>query len=228
LKRPLIGDLSLLSGQTIEPTQVAGFNQFFDDPVGTKARRWGFGIDQRFANPFFAADTLLLGAEWTQRQLVVPSTSTQGIPRVIEAGSKERYGRAYLSWLLSERTALNSAVEYQALSPATDGVTKIQLLRAPVELRYFDPNGLLGLVRTTVVREQGQFFDVTTGGISPGKGTFASVDMGIGWRYPGRPLIATLEVQNLLDSHFHYEDIDPLNPRIFPRRTFLARITFRL
>jgi Flp pilus assembly protein TadD len=229
-KRPLIGDLSFQSGQTIEPTQVAGFNQFFDDPVGTKARRWGVGIDQRFANPFFAADTLLLGAEWTQRQLVVPSTFNvaQGIPGVIEAASKERYGRAYLSWLLSERIAFNSAVEYQALSPATDGVTKIQLLRAPVELRYFDPNGLFGLVRTTVVREQGQFFDVTSGEVSPGKGTFASVDIGIGWRYPGRPLIATLEVQNLLDSHFHYEDIDPFNPRIFPRRTLLARITFRL
>ena len=178
-------------------------------------------IDQRFANPFFAADTLLLGAEWTQRQLVVPSTFNvaQGIPGVIEAGSKERYGRAYLSWLLSERIAFNSAVEYQALSPATDGVTKIQLLRDPVELRYFDPNGLFGLVRTTVAREQGEFFDVTSGEVSPGKGTFASVDIGIGWRYPGRPLIATLEVQNLLGSHFHYEDIDPFNPRIFPRRT---------
>jgi hypothetical protein len=98
----------------------------------------------------------------------------------------------------------------------------------PVELRYFDPDGLLGLVRTTVVREQGQFLDVTTGGVNPGKGTFATVDMGIGWRYPGRPLIATFEVQNLLDSHFHFQDTDQLNPRLLARRTFLARVTFRL
>ena len=74
LKRPLIGDLSFRSGQTIEPTQVAGFNQFFDDPSGTRARRWGVGIDQKFPNPFFAADTLLLGGEWSQRQLTVPTT----------------------------------------------------------------------------------------------------------------------------------------------------------
>jgi hypothetical protein len=52
--------------------------------------------------------------------------------------------------------------------------------------------------------------------------------MGVGWRYPGRPFIATVEVQNLLDSHFHYQDTDPLNPRILPRRTFLARIALRL
>jgi hypothetical protein len=52
--------------------------------------------------------------------------------------------------------------------------------------------------------------------------------MGVGWRYPGRPFIATVEVQNLLDSHFHYQTTDQLNRRIFPRRTFLARITLRL
>jgi tetratricopeptide (TPR) repeat protein len=74
LKRPLIGDLSFQSGQTIEPTQIAGFNQFFDDPSGTRARRWGVGIDQKFPNPLFAADTLLVGGEWTQRQLTVPTT----------------------------------------------------------------------------------------------------------------------------------------------------------
>jgi hypothetical protein len=83
-------------------------------------------------------------------------------------------------------------------------------------------------MRTTLVKEQGQFLDVNSFEIGPGKGTFATVDMGIGWRYPGRPLIASLEIQNLLDSHFHYQDTDPLNPRIFPRRTVLARVTFKL
>jgi hypothetical protein len=135
--------------------------------------------------------------------------------------------------LLSERLAFNVGIDYEALhrtdlAAAVDGFVKIQLLRAPIELRYFDPNGLLSLVRTTLVREQGQFYDLTTGEVGPGKGTFATLDMGIGWRYPGRPLIATIEAQNLLDSHFHYQDTDPLNPRTFARRTFLARITLRL
>jgi hypothetical protein len=138
--------------------------------------------------------------------------------------------------LLREQLAFNAEIDYEALNRSflgsdIDGFTQIRLLRAPLELRYFDPNGLLGLVRTTVVREQGQFRDVTgpfTTRVTPGKGTFASLDMGIGWRYPGRPLIVTFEAQNLLDSHFHYQDTDQLNPRMFPRRTFLARLTFRL
>ena len=88
------------------------------------------------------------------------------------------------------------------------------------------PGVLSGI--SSIVREQGQFFDVTTSDVIPGKGTFATMDMGVGWRYPGRPFIATLEVENLLDSHFHYQDTDRFTPRLFPRRTFLARLTFRL
>jgi len=230
LKRPLIGDPSLRSGQTIEPTQVAGFNQLFDDPTGAKTRRWGVGIDQKFPNPFFASDTLLFGAEWSQRQLTVPIGV---IDQVLEQGWKERYGRTYLSWLPSERLAFNAEVDYEALhrtelAASIDGFSNIQLLRVPIELRYFDPNGLLGLVRTTVVREQGQFFDLASAEVMPGKGTFGTVDLGVGWRYPGRPFITTFEVQNLLDAHFHFQDTDPLNPRIFARRTFLVRMTARL
>jgi Flp pilus assembly protein TadD len=236
LKRPLIGDPSLRSGQTIEPTQVAGFNQLFDDLPGSKTQRWGVGIDQNLQNPFFASDTLLLGAEWSQRQLTVPFALIDpltGAPSILEQGWKERYGRGYLSWLPSKQLALNAGAGYEALyrtpfGANLDGFSTIQLLQFPLELRYFDPNGLLGLVRTTVVREHGQFFDVTSHEISPGKATFATVDLGIGWRYPGRPFIATFEVQNLLDSHFHFQDVDPLRPRLFARRTFLARMTFRL
>jgi hypothetical protein len=239
LKRPLIGvpDISLRGGgQTIEPTQIAGFDQLFDDVPGTQARSWGVGIDQKFAKPFLASDTLLLGAEWSQRQLTVPITVNvlaPGVPGVIESGSSERYGRAYLSWLPVERLALNAAVEYEFLNRpdilvGLDDFVKIQLLRAPLELRYFDPNGLFGLIRTTIAREQGQFFDVTTGQVSPGKDTFATLDVGIGWRFPGRPFIASFEAANVLDAHFHFQDTDSLNERLFPRRTLLARITFRL
>jgi len=180
----------------------------------------------------------LLGGEWSQRQLNVPIPLTNtltgsAIPTIVEARWTERYGRAYFSWLPNERLAFNTGVYYEALHRTelfanVDGFTTIQLLQVPVELRYFDPNGLLGLVRATVVREQGQFFNVNTGDVAPGRGTFATLDMGIGWRYPGRPLIASFEVQNSLDSNFHFQSIDPLYPVILPRRTFLARVTLRL
>jgi Flp pilus assembly protein TadD len=232
VKRPLVGDFSLLSGETIEPTQIAGFDQLYNDLAGTQAQSWGVAIDQKFAKPFLASDTLLLGARWVQRQLTFPTTFIS-VPGVVETGGKERYGIAYLSWLPVERLALNAAVDYELLDRSgsavfIDDFAKIQLLLAPLELRYFDPNGLFGLIRTTFVREQGQFLDVTTNQVNPGKGSFVTLDLGVGWRFPGRPFIATLEAANVLDSHFNFQDTDSFTERIFPRRTILARITFRL
>ena len=110
LKRPLIApaglNFSFREGETIEPTQIAGFNQLFNDLVGTKARSWGVGIDQRFSNPFFASDTLLLGAEWSERELVVPfsvAATTTGITTISEPGWKAI--RARLFELVADRTA---------------------------------------------------------------------------------------------------------------------------
>ena len=53
--------------QTIEPTQVAGFNQWFDDFRGTEAERVGVGLDARFTDQWYA------GIEASWRDLTVPN-----------------------------------------------------------------------------------------------------------------------------------------------------------
>jgi len=60
LKRRLIVE------QSLEPTQVAGFTQFFDDTNGTDATRYGLGLDAR------PTRSLLLGMEASRRDLSVP------------------------------------------------------------------------------------------------------------------------------------------------------------
>jgi hypothetical protein len=44
---------SLVEGKTVEPTQIAGFNQLYDDPFGTEAIRGGLGVDYRFGRDLF-------------------------------------------------------------------------------------------------------------------------------------------------------------------------------
>ena len=39
---------TLLTDQTLEPTQVAGFNQFYDDQESTDAWVYGAAVDQKF------------------------------------------------------------------------------------------------------------------------------------------------------------------------------------
>jgi tetratricopeptide (TPR) repeat protein len=57
---------TLISNQTIEPTQVAGFNQFFDDAGGTDSWHYGAAIDQKFTNNLHG------GVEFRMRELEVP------------------------------------------------------------------------------------------------------------------------------------------------------------
>jgi hypothetical protein len=50
---------TLTTDQTLEPTQVAGFNQFFDDAEGTESWRYGIAIDQNFTKDIYG------GAEYS-------------------------------------------------------------------------------------------------------------------------------------------------------------------
>ena len=86
LKRTLITD------QTLEPTQVAGFNQFFDDPSATESRVYGGAIDQKFGKKVFG------GVEYTRRELTIPQNLLKdGIEWIVtEESGEERQARAYL------------------------------------------------------------------------------------------------------------------------------------
>jgi hypothetical protein len=55
--------------QSLEPTQVAGFNQIFEDPGGTRSWNYGLGIDQSFGKKFFA------GGFYMWRRMEVPEAS---------------------------------------------------------------------------------------------------------------------------------------------------------
>ena len=102
-----------ISNQTIEPTQVAGFNQFFDDTNGTIGWRYGGAIDQKFS------DSLYGGAEFARRDLDV--VQANGILRTTSIQFRPGFGqdedliRTYLNWTpeLFDRNWLSMSAEYQ-------------------------------------------------------------------------------------------------------------------
>src|SRR5690606_29779421 len=87
---------TLVADQTIEPTQVAGFNQFFDDVEGTVSWRYGIGADQDFQA--LTGIPLFGGVEVSWRDLEVPSFVPIPVPSVTEQDFNEFLGRAYLYW----------------------------------------------------------------------------------------------------------------------------------
>jgi hypothetical protein len=54
---------ALVTNRTIQPTQVAGFNQFYDDFNGTKAWLFGLGLDSR------PIESLYTGVDFIYREL---------------------------------------------------------------------------------------------------------------------------------------------------------------
>ena len=87
IKPPLVAD------RTLEPTQVSGFNQVFDDSNGDESWHRGVGLDWRLTKQLFA------GAEATWRDINVPITyrSTGRTTAIFETW-KEQLHRAYLFW----------------------------------------------------------------------------------------------------------------------------------
>jgi tetratricopeptide (TPR) repeat protein len=223
LKRTLITD------QTLEPTQVAGFNQFYDDYNGTEAWRFGGAVDQKFSPDIYG------GAEFSYRDLDTPATDENG--NNIEADWSEYLGRAYLFWTPHEWLALRAEYQYERYKrdkELTDGIKKLDMHRVPLGITFFHPTGLGVSLNGTYVYQDGKFEKIAGGGgtFEEGDGDFVLVDAAINYRLPKRYGFLTLGVTNLFDEDFEYFDADfdvnPNSPEIQPDRVFFGKITLAL
>ena len=132
---------TLMTNQTVEPTQVAGFNQFFDDDDATDAWHYGIGIDQKVANNIYG------GVEYSQRDLNVPIilTTDTGIPREKQFDGKDRFGRAYLYWTPHKWLALKAEYQDERLdgNEVVFQASKVRTKRVPLGISFFHPTGFM-------------------------------------------------------------------------------------
>ncbi|SPD75778.1 TonB-dependent receptor [uncultured Desulfobacterium sp.] len=217
LKRMLIGN------QTIEPTQVAGFNQFFDDPNATKSTCYGVGIDQKLSGSLFA------GAEFFRRDLKVPNFIV--IPP-IDQPLDQTLTRFYLCWTPATWLALKLEYQYEEWKLDPQGInqylaSKIQTDRVPLEIGLFHPSGFFLKCRPTYINQDGRFRDsLYTFVPVAGNSSFWVMDASLGYRLPRRLGLISVEARNLFHDNSKFQDTDPGNPGIAPERLILARFTF--
>lgn len=224
---------ALVASQTIQPTQVAGFNQFFDDRNGAPSRLYGAGVDARVARGLY------LGAEITRRDIDSPAFGNAERPFKVADQSEDSY-RGYVYTTLSENWAFAAEIEASRFDSSSEegsdpAPLEVRTLAAPLTLLYFDERGFFGNLGVTfvdqdVVRKKGLRapFD------SEGDGSFALVDVGVGYRLPERRGLIALDVTNVLDQKFRYQDDrfreigrnEPRASRYIPERAVLARAAF--
>ncbi|MGQ0445887.1 MAG: TonB-dependent receptor domain-containing protein [Beijerinckiaceae bacterium] len=210
---------ALVADQTLEPTQLAGFNQFFDDLNATESWRLGFGIDHKFL------PTLYGGMEVSKRDLEV-AVIVSG-QRDIENWAEELY-RAYLYWTPHPRWA--ASIEYERENfdrrePfASPPDTETDLL--PIGLSYHDPSGFFTRLQTTYVHQNVEME------IGEDHDKFALVDATIGYRLPNRYGTLSFSVKNIFDDEFNYRGLGFRTsqrtqeaPPFLPELTMLGQIS---
>jgi tetratricopeptide (TPR) repeat protein len=223
---------TLITNQTLEPTQVAGFNQFFDDFTGTKAWSYGLAVDQKFSKDIYG------GAEFFKRDLEVPflafpAPPAPPIPSIGDVDHEEHLARAYLNWTPHQWLALRVEYQYEKFERDPQfavGAGEVKTHRIPLGAGFFHPCGLITNVQATYYDQDGDFERLATpaGVFFPGDDQFWLVDASISYRLPKRYGFFTVGATNLFDESFQYFDTDLANPAIQPERMFFARITLSI
>ena len=141
----------LAANQNLEPTQVSGFNQVYDDVNGDVSWDQGVGLDWRLTKQLF------VGADATWRDLEVPLNDVQGA--AIFENWKEQLHRAYLFWAPTSRLSLSGEVVYDKFDAETGLLTNsgtpksVKTFSVPLGARYFAPNGFFAGVIATYVNQ---------------------------------------------------------------------------
>lgn len=220
LKRTLITD------QTLEPTQVAGFNQFFDDLEGTDAWRYGIALDQKFSLQVYG------GVELSRRHLTVPFVDFTGASAAIRrAGWDESLGRAYVFWTPHEWLSLRAAYQYEQLQrdeEFTQFIKKLKTHSVPLGGHVIHPSGWSGALQATYYHQDAIVFPQGADAFASGTSDFWVVDAAIHYRLPKRYGLLTVGATNVLDKKFRYQESDLQNPHIQPERAVFGRVTLTL
>ncbi len=223
--------------QTIEPTQVAGFNQIIDFIDLTVSKNYGVGLDVRFTDRLFG------GLEALKRDNDVPF-GTLDVPEFyfIEP-NEETFYSAYLYWAPNHNWALSASWRYEEFEEKgcllcqlfASIPAQLQTISLPLKIQYFDPSGFFAGWGMVYVNQDIQVIDPRSPpNASPAflpaqNEEFTLFDAGLGYRLPKQQGIITLEVKNLFDRHFYFQDYTfqtggVVNPLYTPERMFFGRL----
>jgi outer membrane receptor protein involved in Fe transport len=209
----------LITDQTLEPTQVAGFNQFYDEINATKAWRYGIGIDQKFTRSVFG------GIEFSKRDIDLPVTFGTTI---VEEQIDEYSARAYAYWTPHPWLALRGEYLYEKLERSggrpgqPSGPLEVKTHKLPLSLSVFHPSGLGGGITATYIDQEGRFLQ------GAGSDKFWVVDLALKYRLPKRYGFLSAGVRNAGDKQFNFFDTDSKNPQYIPERMGFVQFTLAL
>jgi outer membrane receptor protein involved in Fe transport len=221
----------LINSQTIEPTHVAGFNQFFDDDIGSFAWSYGIGIDHKFSNTLFG------GAQFLKRDLNVPYLQADfdtGILIPEEDDWREQIGSGYIYWAPARWMSLGLEYFYEDFDQeenffgAIFGINGVTNHRIVPQVGFFHRCGFSARIWASYVDQKRDFDDDFISVDAKESDQFWQVDAALSYRLPKRYGIVSLVAKNLFDEEFNYIDTDPANPKFLPEQQVFLTLTVNL
>ncbi len=212
IKRPLTNN------QTIEPTQVAGFNQFYDENNGSAAWQYAAGLDYKPTHNLFMGGEII----WRDGQQSISNISSQ-------FSRNEATHMAYLYWSPSDWLTLKSEYRFEKfkrefannLDPSNP--RSVSSHQVPLSINLFHASGLFAKLSGTFVDQH-----VTSSRLLAGlpanaprftgdSESFWVFDALLGYRLPNRLGTLALEGRNLFDNNFVYQSVfDASGPQLSP------------
>ena len=222
---------ALVNNRTLEPTQIAGFNQFFDDINATKSDRKALGYDIKINSQ------LALGIETSKRDMEEPVVVDVGAgPETVFEDREEEFHRIYAHWSPTNSIAV-SAEAISDLYEAESGIItesgnlpeRVKTKSLPVSVKYFSPSGWYAGVTTTFVDQEVERDPLASQ--ASGDDSFEIIDLSIGYRLPKRRGAISLIILNAADKEFEYQDDsyrefrdEPSIGPYFPERTATIQV----
>ncbi|VAW91403.1 FIG00860065: hypothetical protein [hydrothermal vent metagenome] len=206
-----------LNTKTIEPSQVAGFNQFFNDFDGVVSTRYGIALDSKSSN------NVAYGIELTGRELTYA-------PNSVDIEQYELLHRVYLNSIISKNITVSASYifdryESKTVLPSMPDMVRTQSL--PISVKLTNSNGIhTGIIATGVDQE-------TRLSSTDYREQFISTDVWVGYRFPNRRGEINLLLKNITNSQFNFQDrnfqtSDPAQPQFVPDRTLYLNLNLTL
>ncbi|NOS88804.1 MAG: TonB-dependent receptor [Methylococcaceae bacterium] len=210
--------------QTLEPTQVAGFNQLYDDRDRSVFWRYGVGIDHKLNQD------LAVGVEYSERKLDVPVGDTELVDK------SEQLARAYIYYAITNYLTINTEYFYERIDQNnlvfdvdSSGLFHIaQTHRIPITINLFSSNGLSLKIKNTLTHQSGLFQESSVyNSQSFGVSDFYLLDLNLSYRLPKRYGMISVGVNNVLDTRFNYQNttINANEVLFAPSRLIFSKIT---
>jgi hypothetical protein len=207
----------LNSDQGLEPTQLAGFNQLYDDRTGTTSESGSFALDVVVTPRVFA------GLQAQRRNLESPAFDTTTGELFFQDQREDMYG-AHAYWLATDRLSISLEPRYSDFEHGT-AFRSMHLAEVPVSVKFTSPRGVWAALSATAVEQRGEF-DVG-GVLESGSDQFWVVDAIVAYRLPSRRGTISLEGRNLFGEEFRFQEIDSgVTPRYMPESQFFIRASF--